>query len=170
MSARIISIALCAATLAGCGEGEPERPPERRGGERPSRPAPLPMQATAPAGPGPATGGPMTPEAVYAEAVEAFAEVAAATSPSARQRVLAEAAERVPRWYAALKLPPPDTSEPEWLTTVLWDTMPAEEYRKAVENAKPLFLEHGRPFPESATRREFMKALAELPKQAEGSK
>jgi hypothetical protein len=106
----------------------------------------------------------MTREMVYQEALRALASMSAAASPLDRRRLLAEAAAKVPGWYAHLGLDPPDTRNPQWLTHVLWDTMSEAEYQQTVEQCRPLFERHGKPLPVNVTRRQFREALEDLGK------
>ncbi len=161
MPGRIIAIALSAALLAGCGSGDGEGEPNDRSAKTPGSSRPAATTPTSrPAPPGP----PMTREMIYQEALRAFASVSAAGSPLDKRRVLDEAAAKLPLWYAHLGLAPPDTRNPQWLTQVVWDTMSEAEYQQTVEQCRALFEKHGKPFPINVTRRQFRKALEDLPK------
>ncbi len=166
-----LALALAAASAGAAAGGCRKSRPEGQAGRKapsPRPPASL-LAASAEASASKPAGAPLTAEEVYPQAVRCFAEASAAKSPAARRQILAEAAKRVPLWYAHLAVPAPDTTRLDWLTVVLWDTMPEEEYHKALENSRDLFQEYGKPFPAGASRREFMKALEELPKDSKES-
>lgn len=155
---------LCAALLAGCSQRDSQEQADKPAPARRARERATTSPATARAAP-PAATRPMTAEAIYAQAVEILARASGAKSAQQRSGLLAQAARNVPRWYAHLKLPPPDPTNSGWLTVVLWDTMPEAEYRRVVQESRELFRARGEPFPASAGRRELFKALEELRKE-----
>lgn len=161
MPGRITAIALCTALLAGCGNGDGEGEGDDGSARTPASSQPAAASPTSRPAP---TGPPMTREMIYQEALRAFASMSAAASPLDRRRLMAEAAVKVPGWYAHLGLAPPDTRNPQWLTHVVWDTMSEAEYQQTLEQSRALFESHGKPFPLNVTRRQFRKALEDLPK------
>ena len=79
-----------------------------------------------------------------------------------RQEYIAHTIKMLPQWYAPLPVDPPDTSDPDWTTVVIWDFMPEREFSRAAEAYGRIAKQQNLPFPKYVTRRELMQFILQL--------
>jgi hypothetical protein len=65
-------------------------------------------------------------------------------------------------WYQPLKVPPPDPNDPEWITVMVWDFMPQEDFLRASDAWASIADSQGASFPNPATRRAVLQFVQRM--------
>jgi hypothetical protein len=83
--------------------------------------------------------------------------------PPPQQRKLVESARRnLRKWYRPMTVAPPDPDDPQWITVLVWDFMPEEDFEQAAENWRQTARRDNLPFPEDVTRRQLMELIGKI--------
>ena len=86
-------------------------------------------------------------------------------SPDGQEELIWQATESLGVWYEPIPADPPDVSDPEWITFLIWDFMLESDFRRAVENNRIYADANNIPFPRDITRRGLMKFVREITKR-----
>lgn len=80
-----------------------------------------------------------------------------------QQRKLIESARRKRRkWYRPMTVSAPAPDDPQWITILVWDFMPEDDFQSAVENWRRIARQDDIPFPQDITRRELMVFIQKM--------
>lgn len=83
--------------------------------------------------------------------------------PPPEQRKLIESARRnLRKWYRPMTVSPPKPDDPQWITVLVWDFMPEEDFQTATDNWRRTARQEKLPFPEDVTRRELMDFITKI--------
>lgn len=83
--------------------------------------------------------------------------------PPEQQRKLIQSARRdLRKWYRPMAVDPPDSDDPRWITVLVWDFMPEEDFEQAEKNWRETARRENLPFPEDPTRRELMEFIGNV--------
>jgi hypothetical protein len=82
--------------------------------------------------------------------------------PQQQDKLMEQARGKLREWYRPMHLTPPDPNDPEWITVLIWDFMPEEDFLRAAENWRRVAQKEKRPFPEQVERRELMRFVRDV--------
>jgi hypothetical protein len=83
--------------------------------------------------------------------------------PPDQQRKLIESARRnLRKWYRPMAAEPPDPNDPQWITVLVWDFMPEEDFDHAAEHWRQVARQERFAFPENVSRRELMEFVEKV--------
>ncbi|MCK5113907.1 MAG: hypothetical protein KAR11_04015 [Phycisphaerae bacterium] len=68
----------------------------------------------------------------------------------------------LPQWYTLMPVDTPNTNDPDWMTTVIWDFMPEQEFDRAADTYRKIAKQQNISFPKYVTRRELMQFILQL--------
>lgn len=82
--------------------------------------------------------------------------------PERKQQVLDHARASLPAWYKPMPMTRPDPEKDDWVTMVIWDFMPDEEFDRAAEGWRKIAGQEGVPYPDIPTRRDLPKLIRQI--------
>ncbi|MBN1942978.1 MAG: hypothetical protein JW849_06755 [Phycisphaerae bacterium] len=82
--------------------------------------------------------------------------------PAQQRKLVASARGKLRKWYRPMMVEPPDPDDPQWITVLVWDFMPEEDFETAAENWRRTARQENLPFPEEITRRELMTFIGNV--------
>ncbi|MBN1555386.1 MAG: hypothetical protein JXA11_11625 [Phycisphaerae bacterium] len=83
-------------------------------------------------------------------------------SPPEQRKLIESARRDLRRWYRPMMVDPPDPDDPQWITVLVWDFMPEDDFMQAEENWRQTARRDRLPFPEEVSRRELMEYIQKV--------
>ncbi len=110
----------------------------------------------------------VTPEQAWREVAQVTRLLERSHNARTQQALIDQARARLPAWYAAADVAPPDTSQPRWLDYVVWDLMPEADFQAAMPRIRSTLATAGVGLPEVPTRRQVAEAIIEADRVMRG--
>jgi len=82
--------------------------------------------------------------------------------PERKRQVLDHARASLGAWYKPMPMTRPDPEKEDWVTMVIWDFMPDEEFDRAAEGWRKIAEQEGVAYPEIPTRRDLPKLIRKI--------
>lgn len=92
------------------------------------------------------------------------------TAPEKRKALIEEAVNKLPEWYAPLDVEPPTPYSDNWISVMVWDFMPGEQYAGEIAKWKKIAAGFDKPFPDPVTRRKLLQLIEEIMAQTNETK
>jgi len=83
-------------------------------------------------------------------------------SPEQQRTLIESARSNLRKWYRPMAVEPPDPDDPQWITILVWDFMPEEDFDRAAENWRQTAQKENLTFPQDVSRRELMEFIAKV--------